>query len=116
VLACRSRLLGALGFGGRGLGGEVGGKAVAFTTNFINSLVSNATVVTGMGYGPKIILPDSGISGIFEDCKTGTFKLAGMDEKKTFRAVGRWCHNNENFIHCGTNFIRDIPSDMWWSR
>jgi hypothetical protein len=91
-------------------------KSLAYTTNFINSLVSGTTVVTGKGYGPSVNWSGAGISDIFEGYTTGTFKLAGMDEGKIVRADGRYYHNGQGFIHCGTNVIRDIPSDKWWNR
>ena len=91
-------------------------KSLAYTTNFINSLVSGTTVVTGKGYGPSVNWSGAGISDIFEGYTTGTFKLAGMDEGKIVRADGRYYHNGQGFIHCGSNVIRDIPSVKWWNR
>lgn len=86
----------------------------AYTTNFINSLVNGITVITGKAYGPSVNWSGNGADDILEDYTDATFGMAGIPIAGVIRADGRFYHNLTGFIHCGTNVVRELPTDNWW--
>lgn len=41
-------------------------------------------------------------------------EMAGIPIGNIVRADGRYYHNGVGFIHCGTNVVRELPTDKWW--
>ncbi|QOV90295.1 protein-arginine deiminase family protein [Humisphaera borealis] len=85
----------------------------AFTMNHVNSLVDGGTVITGKAQGPKVAWRGGTASDILEDYAAAVFRGAGYTTVRFADAA--IYHNSGGSIHCGTNAIREIPTEKWWA-
>jgi Protein-arginine deiminase (PAD) len=84
-----------------------------FSTNHVNSLVSGSTVITGAAYGPIVNFDGTGKKDLFQDYARRVFHRMGYRVVKF--TDSRIYHNSGGSIHCGTNAIRLLPVDAWWT-
>jgi hypothetical protein len=80
--------------------------AVALTNNVVNSLVDGSKLVHAYVYGPDVA------GAQFFNWYTS--QAAGLLGFTVYACEERVYHNWKGSIHCGTNVLREIPSENWW--
>jgi Protein-arginine deiminase (PAD) len=70
-------------------------------------------VITVTAYGPIVDFDGTGKKDIFQDYARRVFKRMGYQVIKF--SDSRVYHNSGGSIHCGTNAIRLLPVDAWWT-
>lgn len=89
-------------------------KALAYTTDHVNSIINGTTVVAGKAYGPSVDYDGNGAKDILEEYAKAMFIKAGYSN--IIFTDARWYHNDEGLAHCGTNVLRAIPGYSWWTK
>lgn len=87
-------------------------RLLAFSEDHINALVDGATVITGRAFGPKVKWNGSVATDLFQDYATKVFGAGGYT--RTVFTDARIYHDSSGSVHCGTNAIRELPTDDWW--
>ncbi|HEV2969825.1 MAG TPA: protein-arginine deiminase family protein [Pirellulales bacterium] len=93
---------------------KLNGKAVAVTSDFVNSLFDGSSVIAGMGFGPSVNWSGAGASDILQSYAYWAFGSAGLSRSREVFVDARAYHNLQGFVHCATNVIRQIPAKKWW--
>jgi hypothetical protein len=93
-----------------------GARARALTNNVVNALVDDNRLFVAHVHGPTVDNVD-----LFNDYVDKAAELVGFKVKKppkvdlVIQSEERVYHNGTGSIHCGTNVLREIPTQKWWN-